>query len=171
MRIATIVVTTVLLFATADAHAKEDDRPNHGQAAIGGAVAGLVCGGGTLVYAKAREHAGSSGPLLWHSEESPAWVGVFFLEHAAVGGLTGALGEGSRQGFVIGGAVTCALDIVWIVSAEILAKQARDDDETLARLPPPAGFAELSPNGWRFGPPPVVVTRRGAWMSLFAWRF
>jgi len=151
------------------ASAKED--PNHGGAAIGGAVAGLVCGGGTLVYAKAREKTGDSGPLLWHTSDGPGWVGVFFLEHAAIGGLTGALGEGPRQGFIIGGAVTCTLDILWIVSAELLARAARDDDKGLTHLSPVLGLAEKSPDGWRLGVPPVVVTRRGAWMSLFAVRF
>lgn len=163
MRVAPIAAAAFLAFA-GTAHAKENDRPNHGQAAIGGAVAGLVCGGGTLVYAKARAKAGSSGPLLWHPDESPGWVGVFFLEHAAVGGLSGAFGRGSRDGFVIGGAVTCTLDIAWIVSAEILAKQARDDDAELA-------LVNRGPSGWTLGPPPVVVTHRGAWISLFAWRF
>ena len=166
MRIAAIAAAALLGFSGL-AHAKEKDRPDHGQAAIGGAVAGLVCGGGTLVYAKAREKAGSSGPLLWHPGESPGWVGVFFLEHAAVGGLTGAFGDGSREGFVIGGAVTCTLDIAWIVTAEILARQAREDDAGLASL----GLVEKRPDGWAMGPPPIVVTHRGAWISLFAWRF
>lgn len=150
--------------------AKEDD-PNHGGAAIGGAVAGMVCGGGTLVYAKAREKTGGGGPLLWHSSSGPGWVGVFFLEHAGVGGLTGAFGQGPRQGFVIGGAVTCTLDLLWIVSAEILARAAREDDEGLTLLAPALGLAEKGPDGWRMGMPPVIVTRRGAWMSLFGWRF
>lgn len=170
MRIAALVAGVALLSFSAPAHAKEE-APNHGGAAIGGAVAGLICGGGTLVYAKAREKAGGAGPLLWHSGEGPGWVGVFFLEHAGVGGLTGAFGPGPRQGFVIGGAVTCSLDLLWIVSAEVLARAAREDDKGLTLLAPPLGLAEKGPGGWRVGVPPVIVTRRGAWMSLFAWRF
>lgn len=169
MRIAAVVALLAFLAFEPAALAKED--PNHGGAAIGGALAGLVCGAGTLVYAKAREKTGDSGPLLWHTSEGPGWIGVFFLEHAAIGGLTGAFGEGPRQGFVIGGAITCTLDIVWIVSAELLARAARDDDEGLTLLAPAMGLAERGPLGWRLGVPPVVVTRRGAWMSLIAWRF
>lgn len=171
MRIAAALAAGLAALSFAQpAHARED-RPNHGGAAIGGAVAGLICGGGTLVYAKAREKAGGAGPLLWHSGDGPGWVGVFFLEHAGVGGLTGAFGRTPRQGFVIGGAVTCTLDVLWIVSAEVLARAAREDDKGLTRLRPALGLAERGPQGWRMGLPPVVVTRRGAWMSLLAWRF
>ena len=167
-----VLAAACLALVPVGAHAKEAE-PNHEGAAIGGAIAGMVCGGATLVYAKARERAGGAGPLLWHSGESPGWIGVFFLEHAGVGGLTGAFANGPRQGFWVGAAVTCTLDIAWIVTAEILAKWAREDDEALARLRagPPLGLAEKGPHGWRVGLPPVVVSDRGAWMSLFAWRF
>ena len=167
-------VGIALLLLAAPAFAAEDEDPNHISAAAGGGVAGLVCGGVTLTYARIRESAGSSGPLLWHEGESAGWVGVFFLEHAVAGSLTGALGRGTREGMIIGGAITCTLDLVWIVSAELLARSARDDDEGLddgQREPPPLGLAELGPRGLRVGLPPVIVTRRGAWMSLFAWRF
>ena len=143
-------------------------RPNHGGAAMGGAVAGLVCGGGTMVYARLR--AGPEGPLLWHTGGGPGWVGVYFLEHGAVGGLTGALGNGPRAGFIIGGAVTCALDITWVIASEILAAEAAEDADRLSFLRAEA-VAEVGPDGIRFGVPPIVVTRRGAWAPLLQWRF
>lgn len=170
MRLPVRLAIAALLLAPGAAPARE--RSDHGGAGVGGAVAGLVCGGGTLVYAKAREKAGGAGPRLWHTGEGPGWIGVFFLEHAAAGGLTGAFARGPRQGFLVGGAVTCTLDAAWIVAAELLASSAREDDEGLVHLAPaPLGLAEVGPGGWRIGAPPVVVTRRGAWMSLFAWKF
>lgn len=168
---AALALFALLALDAAPAGAQE---VNHGSAAVGGAIGGLICGSATLTYAKLRESAGGSGPLLWHQGDGPGWIGIFFLEHAALGGVTGAFGDGSTEGALIGGAVTCALDVAWIVSAEILARQAREEDEDLDRgRPPPAlALVDLSPEaGIRLGLPPIVVTRRGAWMSLFAFTF
>ncbi len=133
-------------------------RTNRGGAAVGGAVAGLVCGGATLTYARLR--AGPEGPLLWH-DGGPGWIGVYFLEHAAVGGGVGAIGRAPRQGFVLGGIVACGLDLAWVISSEVLA----------ATEEPTMALVELGPGGARWRVPPVIVRRRGAWAPLFAWRF
>lgn len=135
---------------------------NHTGAAAGGAVAGLVCGGATLTYSRLRAGTGEDSPLLWHSTSGPGWIVVFFAEHAAVGGVTGAFGDGAREGFVIGGAVTCGLDIVYIVASEILYAQEE----------PVVALAERDDSGrWRFGVPPIAVGKRSAWIPLLSVRF
>lgn len=132
---------------------------NHAGGAAGGAVAGLLCGGTTLTYSKLR--GGADGPVLWHGN-SPGWIGVFFIEHAAIGGASGALGDGPRQGFVVGAAVTCGLDLVYVIASEIIA--ATDREPTMALL-------EVTPAGTRWGAPPVALGPQGAWISLFAYEF
>jgi hypothetical protein len=158
-----LALTALLLLCAIPAEAK---GPDHAGAAAGGVVSGLVCGGGTLLYARARAggHASADDPMLWHQAEGPGILGAFFAEHALVGGLTGAFGDGPRGGFLIGGAVTCTLDIGWIVASEILASQQE---------PGPGGTAllERSDGSWRLSPPPVVIRRDGAWVSLLSVRF
>ncbi len=152
------VVLCVVAIVSMPRPARAEPRDHVGGGA-GGAVAGLICGGATLTYSKLR--GGANGPVLWHGD-SAGWIGVFFAEHAAVGGLSGALGDGPRQGFVVGGAVTCGLDIVYVVASELIA--ATDDEPSMALL-------EISPDGTRWGAPPVAVGPDGAWISLFAWEF
>jgi len=129
---------------------------------MGGGVGGLVCGGATFTYAKLRAGAEHKDPLAFHDSSGPGWIAIFFAEHAAAGALTGGFGNGPREGFVIGGAVTCTADLVWVVASEILS--AGDDE-------PPAGGIERANGRWRFGIPPVAVDRRGFRATLFAWRF
>ncbi len=154
---AAFVAALLLLPATAGAES------NHAGAAAGGGVAGLVCGGMTLTYSRLRAGSGAEdSPLLWHSTAGPGWIAVFFVEHAAVGGLSGAFGDGPREGFVIGGAVTCGLDIVYVVASEILFAQEE----------PVLAVAERGADGqWRFGVPPIAVGKRSAWIPLLSVRF
>ena len=138
-------------------------NPDHVGAAAGGAVAGLVCGGGTIVYAQLRTGGQSKpdDPILWHQAQGPAILGAFFVEHGAVGGLTGAIGDGPRAGFIIGGAVTCTLDVAWIITSEVIA----------ANSEPSIALVQHDRAGWRLGVPPVAVRRDGAAVELFAMRF
>lgn len=157
-----LLAALALLFAL-PAQAK---GPDHGGAAVGGVVGGLICGGGTLVYARLRaggRESRSDDPMLWHQTEGPGILGAFFAEHALVGGATGAFGNGPRGGFLIGGAVTCTLDIGWIVASEILAAQQEPG--------PATALLEKSDAGWRLGPPPIAIRRDGALVSLLSVRF
>jgi hypothetical protein len=141
---------------------------DHGGAAIGGVVAGLVCGSGTLAYARLRSggrEARSDDPMLWHQAEGPGWIGAFFAEHAAAGGLTGAFFSGPRQGFVIGGLITCSLDAGWIIASEVIAAGQEQGPGAQAAL------IERNDGAWRVGMPPIVVGRDGAWASILAVRF
>ena len=143
------------------AHAK---GPDHGGAAAGGAVGGLLCGGGTIAYAAARaggREAKSDDPMLWHQAAGPGVLVAFFGEHALVGGATGAFGDGPRAGFLIGGAVTCTLDVVWIIASEVIAYQQE----------PAVALVQHDDGGWRLAPPPVAIRRDGAYVSLFAVQF
>lgn len=160
MRAVLVLLAVLSVTLARPAHARS--HVNHGAAAIGGGVAGLVCGGGTFTYATLRAGAEGKDPLAFHQGSGPGWIGIFFAEHAAAGGLTGAFGDGPREGFVIGGAVTCTLDLVWIVASEVIA---RGDEE------PTMGALERSKGRWRFGVPPVAVEPKGVRATLFAWRF
>lgn len=146
--------------------------PDHVGAALGGLAGGLICGGGTLVYARLRaggRESHTDDPMLWHQTEGPAVLGAFFGEHALVGGLTGALGNGPRPGFIIGGAVTCTLDVAWIITSEVIAA-GQEPEPTPGGAP--AAFLNRDPDaGWRIAPPPIAVARDGAWVSLLAIRF
>ena len=162
MRLGFLLIAAAFAVAMpAPARAKGAD---HGGAAVGGAVGGLLCGGGTLVYARLRaggREARADDPMLWHQTEGPGVLGAFFGEHAIVGGLTGAFGNGPRQGFLVGGAVTCTLDIGWILASELIGSQQE----------PGVALIERSTGGWRLAAPPVAIRRDGVWASLFAVRF